>query len=127
MVDADVNGTDRHTEETRATLAQIADLHRQLADQYKRLAEQQSEPATPQEPERLLSADEIAPMLSTTVDHVWAMMRRGTLPTIYVGKKYRRVPLSALRAYMSGQAFPAIQTQRPSKKRTPRIGRLGAA
>jgi excisionase family DNA binding protein len=107
--------------DTAQTLARIADLHRELSDSYRLLAEQQVQPARPHEPERLLSATEIAPMLGTTVDHVWSMMRQGVLPTVYVGKKYRRVSLAAVQAYMSGRPVP-VQAK-TGGKRTPRIGR----
>ncbi len=78
------------------------------------------------EPDRLLSAREAAQMLSTTPDHVWAMMRRGTLPTVHVGKKYKRVPLAAVRAVMAGQSLdtrslPPVESR--VRLHTPRIGR----
>lgn len=73
------------------------------------------------DPDRLVSAAEAAPMLGTTADHVWEMMRHGKLPCVAVGKKYKRIPLAAIRALMVGQPVPA------PRLRTPRIGRKTAS
>lgn len=79
------------------------------------------------EPDRLLSAAEAAPMLDTTEDHVWSMMRRGTLPCVFVGRKYKRVPLSAIQALVQGKPLPPVKAPAQPRSGTPRIGRTAAA
>jgi hypothetical protein len=42
-------------------------------------------------------------VVNTTVDHLGAMMRDGTLPLVGAGKTYRRVRLSVVPPYMAGR------------------------
>ncbi len=79
------------------------------------------------EPDRLIDAKEAAKLLGTRVDYVWAMMRRGQLPWVKVGKKYKRLSLSTVRAYLAGKPVDPTQIHGVASKRdrTPRIGRRG--
>jgi hypothetical protein len=91
------------------------------ADIELELARRSQSPPFADDPDRLVSAAEAAPILSTTTAHVWAMMRSGALPCIRVGKKYTRTRLSAVHALRDGQPLPA------PRLRTPRIGRRETA
>jgi predicted DNA-binding transcriptional regulator AlpA len=106
-----------------ALMRSEAALYRALAIVKLAIARKAQAPSAPEEPDRLLSAAEAAPMLGTTEDHVWSMMRRGKLPCVVVGKKYKKVPLSAIQAMMHGQPIPAPAAPR---LRTPRISRKTA-
>jgi excisionase family DNA binding protein len=112
---------------TRHALARLSELFAEAAAVLAGMAQQPPRPDLLPEPERLLTAAEAAARLGTTMDHVWAMQRRGALPSVPVGRKYKRVPLSAVLAHMANKAMPALPAA-PStlRMRTPRIGRTPA-
>jgi excisionase family DNA binding protein len=59
-------------------------------------------PAAPV-PGRLLTADDVAGLLGVPPTFVYALSRRGVLPTVRIGERYVRYRAQAIQEWIAGQ------------------------
>ena len=55
------------------------------------------------QPERLLSAEEVARACSTSLRSVRGWISSGALPSVLLGRRTRRIPLSSLEAFVASR------------------------
>ncbi len=69
-------------------------------------------PNTPSGGGRLLTADDVADVLGVPRTFVYALARRGVLPTVRVGERYVRFRTQALDAWIERQEINGIGDRR---------------
>jgi excisionase family DNA binding protein len=89
-------------------LAQLAGLQSLLLSRLLVVEVQSSSPRPPDD--RLLTIPEVAERLSVPPAYAYELARRGELPTVRVGRKYIRVPLSAFEKWLAVQQLDSRQT-----------------
>jgi excisionase family DNA binding protein len=67
-------------------------------------------------PSRLLTAEEVADVIGMTADYVYALSRRGTIPTITFGRtrRYRREAIEEWLSDLEARQHP-VNGARPTK------------